>query len=148
MTKAEPFGIIPHSNNRRTDYLFRFSIKAIIRNDLGEVLVVKEDDHTWWDLPGGGVDHGETLKQALARELHEEVALSGDFDHRIIMVHDPSYLTKHNFWQVLVICEVTPTIMSFHVGKDANSVAFVNPARFKDSPHAAEQRVYRFASTA
>ena len=62
----------------RQDYLFRVSIKAVIYNDDGELLVVKEHGLNW-GLPGGGLDFGETFEQALARELEEEVGYSGGF---------------------------------------------------------------------
>lgn len=73
MTK-KPHGIIDQSElGRKTDYLYRVSIKGLIRNSKDEVLVVKEAGRTWWDLPGGGMDHDEDIKSALAREMHEEV---------------------------------------------------------------------------
>jgi 8-oxo-dGTP pyrophosphatase MutT (NUDIX family) len=65
-------------------------------NDQGEVLVVKEVGRTWWDLPGGGMDHGEDIKSALARELKEEVNLSSNFTYRVIDVEDPAYLSHAN----------------------------------------------------
>ncbi|MCL5942013.1 MAG: NUDIX hydrolase [Actinobacteria bacterium] len=43
----------------------------------GAVLLVrqKKGDATYWLLPGGRVNHGETLVQAVVRELREELCL-------------------------------------------------------------------------
>lgn len=64
-------GIITHQTNRPIDYLYRLSLKALITNANGDILVVKEIGRHHYDLPGGGMDHGEDFRQALARELAE-----------------------------------------------------------------------------
>ena len=56
---------------QRQDYLFRVSLKAVIFNENDEILIVKESGRDWWDIPGGGMDHGESIKEALARELRK-----------------------------------------------------------------------------
>ena len=56
---------------------YRVSIKAIIRDADGRVLLLQEKDNTW-ELPGGGMEHGETPTDALARELAEETGYSMD----------------------------------------------------------------------
>ena len=43
---------------QRQDYLFRVSLKAVIFNENDEILIVKESGRDWWDIPGGGIDHG------------------------------------------------------------------------------------------
>jgi 8-oxo-dGTP diphosphatase len=147
MSIQNSLGVITHEHpsTRRTDYLYRISLKCLVRNDKGEVLVVKETGRTWWDLPGGGMDHGEDIKAAIAREMKEEVALGGDFDYKIIDVDEPAHLSAHNFWQLRLIYEVTPRSGVFTAGEDGDEVAFKNPANFKDSESEVERRIYKYS---
>ncbi len=132
----------------RQDYLFRTSLKSVIFNDEGEVLVVKETGRHWWDLPGGGMDHGESIKDALARELHEEVTLTDDFNYRIIDVEDPNYLSSHNFYQLRLVFLVQTTQRDFRAGEDGDEIMYADPRSFKDSELEAERLVYRYAQLA
>lgn len=145
MTK-QLHGIIDQSElGRKNDYLYRVSIKGLIRNEKGEVLVVKESGRTWWDLPGGGMDHDESIKSALAREMHEEVGLSGDFTYKVIAVENPGFLTHANVWQLRLIFEVMPDILPSEAGDDADEINFINPAELNNSEHSAERSVYKYA---
>jgi ADP-ribose pyrophosphatase YjhB (NUDIX family) len=47
-------------------------VRAIVVNESGQVFLVEHSYVTGWHLPGGGVETGETLQEALARELMEE----------------------------------------------------------------------------
>lgn len=146
MTEQPSHGIINHtSSDRKTDYLYRVSIKGLVRNEAGEILVVKEDGRTYWDLPGGGMDHTESIKQAIAREMNEEVGLTGDFTYRIIDVDEPAYSTLQNFWQVRLIFEVNPAAMSFKAGEDGDEIAFVDPELLKVSESEVERRIYHYS---
>ena len=49
------------------------SAKAVIYHDGAIVLVRNKRDE--WDLPGGKLQHGESIEEALARELGEELAV-------------------------------------------------------------------------
>ena len=51
-------------------------VRAIIINN-GKVLTIKrtKPDQTYWVMPGGGVESGETNQQALIREIKEELGL-------------------------------------------------------------------------
>lgn len=66
----------------------RIRVAAIIVRD-GAILLVKhvKAGQSYWMLPGGGVNFGESLSEALVRELKEEVGVSircGDF----VLVND------------------------------------------------------------
>lgn len=64
---------------------------GIIRRD-GEILLVREslgvEGEMLWSLPGGGVEDGELLHEALRRELKEETGLVvGDPVRTAFLVH-------------------------------------------------------------
>lgn len=75
-----------------TDHI-GIGVGACIRNDAGELLLIKrgplaKNEKDCWALPGGGVEYGETLRDALCREIREELGMEitvgkeiGAFDH-------------------------------------------------------------------
>ena len=139
------YGVVAHPNSSRpTDYLFRVSIKNIIRNSKGDVLAVKESGRDWWDLPGGGIDHEESIHDGIARELAEEVSLTGNFTYKIITAEDPCLL-KHGFYQIRLIAELIPENFTFSPGIDADEVAFLNPQSLKNSAKDQERKIYQYS---
>ncbi len=63
---------------------YRPNVAIILRNDAGEILVCERSD--WpgcWQFPQGGVKKGETLLEALHREVEEELGLL-PADYRIL----------------------------------------------------------------
>lgn len=72
------YGLMP--NNLPIPIRFRPSAKALIVHH-GKILVIKErikQDRTMtiiYDFPGGGIELGETVAEALHREVFEEVGL-------------------------------------------------------------------------
>ena len=55
---------------------FRFGSHAIIFNSEGNVLLLKRTyGNKGWSLPGGSVEPGETIHQALFRECKEELGV-------------------------------------------------------------------------
>jgi 8-oxo-dGTP pyrophosphatase MutT (NUDIX family) len=145
MSTQNTQGVLEYGDlSRKTDYLFRVSLKGFIQNEKGHVLLVKETGRTWWDFPGGGMDHGEDIKAALARELKEEVNMDGDFSYRVIEVEPPHYLDDIATWQIRIIFFVDPLEMTFTPGVDGDEVSFIDPESLKDSTTVFERKVFEY----
>ncbi len=124
---------------------YRVSAKAIIMDDQDRILMVKEDSSH--DLPGGGIDHGESFKQALKRELNEEVNFDQeiDFDYQILGV-ETAFKENKQAWLLQIICKVNFEEMpQFSVGKDADEIDFLSKQELAKLENPGAKIAYRWA---
>jgi 8-oxo-dGTP diphosphatase len=57
--------------------MFRFSVHAVISNEDSEILLLRQTyGDKRWGLPGGGVEPGETIHEAIIRECTEEIGVN------------------------------------------------------------------------
>ena len=81
-------------------------VAAAIVNGAGEVLLARRLPHVHqgglWEFPGGKIEHGEDVKQALVRELHEELGIDVDRCRPLIRVHHqyPDKSVLLDIWRV------------------------------------------------
>lgn len=72
------------------------AVTAIVRNDDGQVLLIERTDNGLWALPGGAQDLGESIVDAVTREVLEETgirvevtAISGTYsDPKHVIAYD------------------------------------------------------------
>ena len=80
---------------------------GVITNAAGEVLVARRHDHLHqgglWEFPGGKVAAGESVEEALARELHEELGIRVEYAVPLVIIeHDyPERSVRLEVWHVL-----------------------------------------------
>lgn len=120
---------------------YRVSLKAVIRNEQGQVLVNKEHDSDTWSLPGGGWDHGETEHEALARELYEEVGFKGDFTSKPLATQ-VFWLESKQAWLLWIVFEFIPDNFDFSIGDYSTELAFIDPKSFRNSRSQEERWIY------
>ena len=52
------------------------SVRGVIHNTDGQILVVQRSTDREWELPGGRLSRGESPRQGLRREIREETGLN------------------------------------------------------------------------
>jgi 8-oxo-dGTP diphosphatase len=52
------------------------SVAGVIVDDVGRALLIQRRDNGHWEPPGGVLEHGETIEEALRREVLEETGLT------------------------------------------------------------------------
>src|SRR5438874_1040954 len=67
---------------------FRIAASALIF-DGERVLLAHRRDIDWWNLPGGGMELGETVDEALHREVREETGLEVEIEQLIGVYSKP-----------------------------------------------------------
>ena len=85
------------------------AVKAVVRDHAGRILLIRRSmasgaDPGAWDLPGGKLDYGETVAEALVRETREETGLTVNVGRPVHIAH----FTKEPFWvtSITFVCAV------------------------------------------
>lgn len=120
---------------------YRVSLKAVIRDDTGNILVNKEQNSDTWNLPGGGWDHGETEQEALARELLEEVGYEGTFQANPVKTA-VFWLESKQAWLLWIVYEIKTENNNFSVGNDSSEIKFLDPSSLESATSPEERWIY------
>jgi len=62
----------------------------VVKNE--KILMIKAKQHGKWELPGGGIELGETIKEGLEREVYEETGYKVKTNGNVI------HFTNHFFY--------------------------------------------------
>ncbi|GAB6043799.1 Nudix family hydrolase [Endothiovibrio diazotrophicus] len=112
---------------------------AAVFNGKGEVLIARRHEHQHqgglWEFPGGKVEEGEAVDEALARELHEELGIDIEAPRPLIRVrHDyPDQSVLLDVWRV-------ERFSGEPHGKEGQPVVWVDPERLGDYDFPAANR--------
>ena len=125
---------------------YRVSVKALIKDAKGDVLVLKENQDTW-SLPGGGLDHGEKPDLGIKRELKEELGIDmikvGDIRRTLTFE-----LKSKQAWLMWVVYDITiDETQDFTLGEGVVAAQFIDPNLLQSSKDIFEQHVYEIAKS-
>lgn len=121
---------------------YRVSVKALVKNEQNQILVVKENQDTW-SLPGGGLDHGENPIDGVRRELKEELGVeSASIDQTSACY--TFYLENKKAWLLWVVYNVTvDSKQPFTKGEGVTDIRFIDPKSLESSTDIFEKMVHK-----
>ena len=107
-----------------------FAVRCVVEHN-GEILLIKNriGSNGKWSLPGGGIESGETIEAAAARELFEETSIRADKSNMryIGQVLPPADHFRKHIW---VMTLSVPTKDVKVNGYEVTAYKWVKPSRF------------------
>lgn len=80
----------PETDATRANQI-RPGVAAIIQDGGGAILLQRRSDNGLWGLPGGSVEIGESVQDAIVREVREETGLTVEVVRLIGVYSDPRF---------------------------------------------------------
>jgi ADP-ribose pyrophosphatase YjhB (NUDIX family) len=68
------------------------SVNVAVRNEDGELLLIRRSDNDNWALPGGAMDCGESISQAAVRETKEESGIDCEVTRLVGIYTNPRHV--------------------------------------------------------
>jgi 8-oxo-dGTP diphosphatase len=107
--------------------------RAVVMDESGRVLLIRRAPDVYldpgrWELPGGKMDHGESLEEALAREVGEETGLS-------VRVGKPFHVHQFSvdpFWVTCVTYACERSGGDVRLSEEHDDVAWAGPTELAE----------------
>jgi mutator protein MutT len=113
--------------------------KAIIQDESGKVLVVKENQD-FWSLPGGGLEHGETAQECLKREIQEEIGVT-DVTIKEIAYSTSVYLDRRDMWMNWIVYKAEIGNEPFIFGDGVTDAKYIDIKDIEDTEDLLEKLI-------
>ncbi len=126
------------------EHFYRVSVKGLVLDETRTKFLVVQEDDGLWELPGGGMEHGELPHDCVRREIKEEMGLEvteiADNPSFFLSFHKK---TDKAYWMVNVFYELKLAHLSFTPSNECIAVRFVTPEEALTLP--AYENVYTLA---
>ena len=93
-----------------------------------KILLERRIDNSLWGIPGGVIEYGENIKDAVKREVKEETGLDTTIDHFVGIYTNPTHMIEFSDgevrqeFSVLFACRIIGGDMQ--ISKDSLQFAF------------------------
>lgn len=94
----------------RTDYFrdpnapspnsIKVAVSAFVQDSDGRILMIHRTDNDLYSIPGGGLEAGETVTEAVVREVHEETGIDVHVTSLIGIFSNPDHVIAYDDGEV------------------------------------------------
>lgn len=94
----------------RTDYFrdpsapaansVKVAVSALVQDDEGRILLIRRTDNGKYSIPGGGLEAGETVAQAVVREVQEETGIDVEVTELVGVFSNPDHVIAYDDGEV------------------------------------------------
>jgi 8-oxo-dGTP pyrophosphatase MutT (NUDIX family) len=107
------------------------AVTAIVINNSNELLMIERSDNGYWAVPGGAQDIGESVIDAVKREVAEETGIVVEVVHLTGIYSDPRHVIAYDNGEVrqeFSLCfRAKPVGGSLRMSAEATKVQWVSP---------------------
>ncbi|MFD4461316.1 NUDIX hydrolase [Nocardia sp. NPDC058480] len=125
----------------RTDYFhdpaapqpnaIKVAVSAVVLDELGRILMIRRTDNDLYAIPGGGLEAGETVSEAVAREVLEETGIRVEVTDLVGVFSNPEHVIAYDDGEVrqeFSICfRARPVGGSLRTSEESKEVLWVAP---------------------
>lgn len=112
------------------------AVSGFVLNERGELLMIRRTDNDLYALPGGNLELGETLSQALVREVREETGIEVEVTELIGTYSNPRHVIAYDDGEVrqeFSICfRARPTGGDLRTSSESKEVHWVPREKITD----------------
>jgi len=108
---------------------YRVSAKVIILDNQNRVLVM-QNDRGDWEMPGGGLEHDESVEECIERELLEEAGVRAKVGQFRFMYRALSTTWGYMALRLVFAGKLVPQDQRLVAGSDMHAVRFATRAEF------------------
>ncbi|MFQ6229949.1 NUDIX hydrolase [Nocardia sp. NPDC002869] len=130
----------------RTDYFhdpaapapnsIKVAVSALVQDDQGRILLIRRSDNGKYSVPGGGLEAGETVAQAVVREVREETGIEVDVTELVGVFSNPEHVIAYDDGEVrqeFSICfRAQPIGGKLQTSEESLEVEWVRPAELSE----------------
>lgn len=130
----------------RTDYFhdpaapaansIKIAVSALVRDDQGRVLMIRRTDNDLYAIPGGGLEVGETVAQAVEREVLEETGITVQVRDLVGVFSNPEHVIAFDDGEVrqeFSICfRADPLGGELRTSSESKEVDWIEPQRLSE----------------
>ena len=114
------------------------AVSAVVTNDAGEILLHRRSDNELWSVPGGAMELGESISQAVMREVKEETGFAVEVERLVGIYSDPGHIVAYSDGEVrqqFSICFACRVVGGdFAESDESLDVRFFTPADVSQLP--------------